>query len=469
MASSLANRVVAYLVVSQFVAFATGWIVTIILGFAGVGAFEAFGRTADELASARMIQLVVASLVRDDEGSLRIDPIPELRDEERRVPSLKIAVFDAGRSQAISGSSPELIAALAGVIKISPTHTHFVLPGDPTLSPRGLVEPVRTPFGRLHAAVYSPKFVLSDLFYAILADFRRLAGFFVVTALISAGAALFAVRRGLTPLRAIADEAARMDMDMLHRRLPVGEVPAEITPLVDGINIALERLAAGAARTRRYTANAAHELRTPIAILRARLDNLEELPVKGALLSDASRLQAIVEQLLVAARLTERQVGLDQEVDLVTSVREVVFLYLRLAIECDRMIEFEACAPRAVTRGNRRAIEAVVANLIDNALRAEPSGGVVVVHIGPGATVAVIDHGEGVALAEREMIFEPFWRKSEATPGTGLGLAIAKELMENMRGKIGVEETPGGGATFKLIFPETADVPEALRLPPRTS
>ncbi|WP_246722083.1 sensor histidine kinase [Methylosinus sp. H3A] len=149
--------------------------------------------------------------------------------------------------------------------------------------------------------------------------------------------------------------------------------------------------------------------------------------------------------------MTERQIALAQEVDLVTSVREVVFLYLRLAIECDRMIEFETCAPRVVAHGNRRAIDAV-ANLIDNALRAEPSGGAVVVLVGPGATVAVIDHGEGVAQAECEMIFEPFWRKSEATPGTGLGLAIAKELMDNMHGKIGVEETPGGGATFKLIF-----------------
>lgn len=252
MASSLANRVVAYLVVSQFVAFATGWIVTIILGFAGVAAFEVFGRTADELASARMIQLVVASLVRDDEGALHIEPIPELRDEARRVPGLKIAVFTAARSEAVSGSSPELIAALAGVIKVSPTHTHFVLPDDPTPSPRGLVEPVRTPFGRLHVAIYSPKFVWSDLFYAILADFRRLAGFFVVTALISAGAALFAVRRGLTPLRAITDEAARIDMNILHQRLSVGDVPSEIAPLVNGMNVVLERLAAGAARTRRY-------------------------------------------------------------------------------------------------------------------------------------------------------------------------------------------------------------------------
>ncbi|WP_409455312.1 hypothetical protein [Methylosinus sp. H3A] len=74
-------------------------------------------------------------------------------------------------------------------------------------------------------------------------------------------------------------------MNMLHQRLSVGDVPSEIAPLVNGMNVVLERLAAGAARTRRYTANAAHELRTPIAILRARLENLEGLPIKGALLT----------------------------------------------------------------------------------------------------------------------------------------------------------------------------------------
>lgn len=461
MVRSLANRVVAYLIVSQFVAFAAGWLVTLALGFAGFGLFEGIGRTADELASTRMIGLVLASLKRDADGALRLEPIPELRAEARDTPRLKFAVFDTARNVAAAGSSPELIAALTGTVKVNPTHTHFVLPGDQIESPQGLVEPVRTPFGRLHVAVYAMKFISRDLLYAIYEDFRHLAGFFLVTALVSAVAAVFAVRRGLKPLRAVADGAACIDMNMLHQRLPVGEVPAEVAPLVNGMNVALERLAAGAARMRRYTANAAHELRTPIAILRARLDNLEEIPAKGALLSDASRLQTIIEQMLVAARLTEGQVAIDQEVDLAASIREVVFLYLPLAIECDRTIYFEAYAPRNVARGNRRAIEAVVANLIDNALRAEPSGGAVIVHVGPGATVAVIDHGQGVAQTEREMIFETFWRKSEATPGTGLGLAIAKELMDEMCGKICVEETPGGGATFKLIFPELTNIHES--------
>ena len=98
----------------------------------------------------------------------------------------------------------------------------------------------------------------------------------------------------------------------------------------------------------------------------------------------------------------------------------------------------------------------IISNLIDNALRAEPAGGAVIVRVGSDATVAVIDHGEGIAESDRTLIFEPFWRKTEATPGSGLGLAIAKELVEALGGRIWIEETPGGGATFKLWFSLTA-------------
>ena len=106
-----------------------------------------------------------------------------------------------------------------------------------------------------------------------------------------------------------------------------------------------------------------------------------------------------------------------------------------------------------VIRGSEFALQSVIANLVDNALRAEPAGGTVNLRVGADAIVEVIDHGEGVAEMDRELIFEAFWRKSEQTPGAGLGLAIAKELMGALGGRIWVEETPGGGATFKLSFP----------------
>ncbi len=79
----------------------------------------------------------------------------------------------------------------------------------------------------------------------------------------------------------------------------------------------------------------------------------------------------------------------------------------------------------------------------------------VLVRVRSDAVVEEIDHGEGVAPVDREAIFEPFWRKSEVTLGSGLVLAIAKELMAKLHGRIWIDDTPGGGATFKLLFPAT--------------
>ncbi|WP_292534256.1 HAMP domain-containing sensor histidine kinase [Methylocystis sp.] len=449
---SLTRRIVGYLVVSQIAAFVIGWLLTVGLGLAGV---DRFTSSWDELGAERATKMVIASLIRDESGLVRIEPIPELQAENLRAPQMMIAAFDFSTKAPIAGSSKELVGALEKVIEVNSTHAHFVLPSDPKTPPLGFMEPRWTRFGRMYMAVYRTKFRWDDIFHSMKSSLQWLIAYVVAAILMSTGTAWFAVRRGLTPLRAVADEAAHIDMNSLHKQLPVGGVPTEITPLVKAMNNALDRLAASAVRMRRYTANAAHELRTPIAVLRARLDNLEETPVKGDLLCDASRLQAVVEQMLIAARLTEQQATLDQEVDLAKSIRKVILGYLQLAIECDRMIEFEAGTSPVITQGNQRAIESIVANLVDNALRAEPTGGTVLVRVGDDAVVEVIDHGEGVAPSDREMIFEPFWRKSEATPGTGLGLAIAKELMDKHGGRIWVEETSSGGATFKISFQRT--------------
>ncbi|MBM3625220.1 MAG: ATP-binding protein, partial [Alphaproteobacteria bacterium] len=124
-----------------------------------------------------------------------------------------------------------------------------------------------------------------------------------------------------------------------------------------------------------------------------------------------------------------------------------------LAIRDGREIEYLGPSGAVFVRGNKVAIEAVVANLIDNALRAEPRGGSVAIRVNENATIEVIDHGAGVAEDDRRAIFEPFWRMSEGASGAGLGLAIAKELVSKLKGRIWVENTPGGGATFKISLP----------------
>jgi signal transduction histidine kinase len=458
---SLARAVVLRLVVAQLCAFVFGGIFT--MG-AEVAHIAFFRLTVDEIAAPGTCNLVIASLVRGPDGSVRIEPNAKLRAEMRRTPLLKYAAFDEAR-RPIAGSSPELSSTLerTGVIQISQAHLHFNFPGDPETTPLGYMERRRTPFGWMHIATYRQKFHWTDVFTYLHDILEYLSLYILSVVSFSIGATFYAVRRGFAPLRAVGAQVERIDLDSLGDGVSARDAPIEIRPFIDKINAALARLAANAARMRRYTANAAHELRTPLAILRARLEDSEEPTFKVDLKRDASQLQAIVEQMLIAARLTERQASLDQKVDLADAIRQVVTDYSPLVLDCDRRIEFETATPPIFVRGNRRAIESVVANLIDNALRAEPLGGTVLVRVSADAVVEVVDHGEGVALSDREMIFEPFWRKSEATPGTGLGLAIAKELIEKLGGRIWVEDTPHGGATFKLSL-ERVDELKAGRL-----
>lgn len=449
--TSLARRVVARLILAQLIAFAIGGFLTIGLE---LFQFAFFRLSQDEMATHRVSRFVIDSLARGADGALLIEPNAQLQAELKRTPSLKFAVFDETRTP-LPGSSSELVSALtkAGVIQITAAHLHFNLPGDRETTPLGYMERRRTPFGWLHVATYRQKFQWSDILSHLFNEMSWGTAIVVSVLLLSTVTAWFAVRGGLSPLLIAARAVERIDLDSLDRRIGVEGVPVEVKPFINAVNASLARLDASAARMRRYTANAAHELRTPLAIMRARLEDTEEPTFKTDLQRDASQLQAIVEQLLIAARLTERQAPLDQHIDLVDAIRQTVIDYTPLIIECERRIEFESATPAVLVRGNRRAIESVVANLIDNALRAEPKGGTVMVRVRDDGVVEVVDHGEGVAESDRELLFEPFWRKNDATPGTGLGLAIAWELMEKLQGRIWIEGTPGGGATFKLWFP----------------
>nr|WP_255609540.1 HAMP domain-containing sensor histidine kinase [Methylosinus sp. Sm6] len=241
-------------------------------------------------------------------------------------------------------------------------------------------------------------------------------------------------------------------MSSIDRRIADAGVPREALPFVEAVNQALERLEKGIAAQRRFTANAAHELRTPVAIMCAHIDNPDEETFRRDMKRDARRIRSILEQLLAAAKISSHDAALAEEIDLRELILNMVVDLMPLAIDNRKKIEVDSPSSPVIARGDPRALESAFANLIDNALRAEPEGGIVLVRVRADATVEVVDHGEGVDAADREKIFEPFWRKSEATPGTGLGLAITKEIVERHHAQISVASTPGGGATFRIAF-----------------
>ena len=447
---SITFRLIAHLVPAQILAIAVGWAV---LTGLELGGFWSWSVKIDSLATGRTENLLVASLFRGDDGGLRIEPTAALREEMKRVPTLKFAAYDPSRKKIVRGSAAELTPLFVDPPAISLVATTYFFVDDMERLALGVVESESTAFGELRIAIYGERFRWDDPFLLLGDQFTFYWPYIIAGVLLCSAGTWLAVLRGLAPLRNVADEAAKIDIDELNQRLSEGGVPAEILPLVGAFNDTLARLDAGVGRLRRFIANAAHELRTPLAILSVRLGAPEEPTFKRDLKRDLRRAQYVVDQLLATARLAERSIEVLREVDLVSIAKSVASDAAILAIKHRRRVEFEAPSAPVVIRGSEFALQSVIANLVDNALRAEPAGGTVNLRVGADAIVEVIDHGEGVAEMDRELIFEAFWRKSEQTPGAGLGLAIAKELMGALGGRIWVEETPGGGATFKLSFP----------------
>lgn len=451
---SLSSRLVLYWIVGSLLAFfSTPATVHIPLAFF-------WGRDhshALELwTTKRARDVVVDALRRAPDGTLYVEATEALRSHKERNSDFRFAVFNPETGALLPGSHTELaetFTALMGNVEVFGSLFH--LSKDANVKARGYIRTTLTPFGKLGTIVYGSDFHWDDVLYQLKAYVvtENLLAYLPLGALISV-IGFSVVRRGLAPLRMAAGKIRQMDVDTLDQRIPRVNLPSEVLPFIDAVNAAFQRVHESVARQRRFTANSAHELRTPIAILCARLDKMEDGPFKREIQRDASRIKTILEQLLVLAQIEERgEANRAPELDLREAIRSTIADYMPIAFDHNRHIDFDAPDAAIIVRGYRWAIESVVTNLIENAARAEPNGGTIIVRVLMNANVEVVDHGPGIALADREMIFEPFWRKSDATRGTGLGLAIARELMDKLGGRIWVEETPGGGATFKLSFP----------------
>ncbi|WP_024881946.1 HAMP domain-containing sensor histidine kinase [Methylosinus sp. LW3] len=448
-APSLALRVALCLLVAQVLG-ASITIIVVQLHWATQPEARSGGQWND-LAEHRMTDLIVQSIRRAEDGRLFFEPIDALREEYARSPKLEIAILYASTNEPIEGSAPRLADLFSRAPAVRLKHSIFTLADEPDIGARGHVEDVRTPYGRMRIAMFGHLFDWTDVLGLVSDIFPEHFNNYAIDIVGVMLIGWLALKRGHMPLRRLAREAERIELDSLHQRLPTEGVPAEIMPLVTAMNSALARLDESAERQRRFLANAAHELRTPVAILVERLYGPEEPQQKNLIRRDVARLENLVEQLLSNARLdrqSDKSLGM---IDLVAIAESVLDDHALLAAKMRRNIALEHDGAQRSARGDRRAAESVVANLLTNALRAEPEGGTVTLRVGD-MTIEVVDHGEGVPAEERGAVFEPFWRKCDAEAGTGLGLAIAKELMEKLGGRIWVEETPGGGATFKLKF-----------------
>ncbi len=274
----------------------------------------------------------------------------------------------------------------------------------------------------------------------------------------------FGIRHALLPV----EDIRRALHGMEHRAMqPLDTLaaPAEIRPLVSEFNAVLDRLEQAAEAQQRFVANAAHQLRTPLAGIRTQLELLLRSPdaadreartrhCVGAL----ERLGHLINQMLVllSAEPGGRHAGLAELIDVRDVIRECSPDWIRLAESRGLDLGFELDAARVT--GDRLLLGEMIANLVVNALNYTPAPGEVTVRCRSAegcSLIEVEDNGPGIPPAARQQVFERFFRLPDAgQPGSGLGLAIVREIAHGFQGEVEVLDPPGGrGALLRVTLP----------------
>ena len=266
----------------------------------------------------------------------------------------------------------------------------------------------------------------------------------------------------LRPLQRVAADVRRRDGQSLTP-LPSAGLPDEVAPLVVALNALLQRLRQSLDTQRAFVADAAHELRSPLTALKLQLQLLQRASGDGERAAAAAALGAgidraarLVEQLLALARSEPGAAPLTpQRLDLSELVRVAVADTVPLALARDTRIELRADAPVFV-EGDRAALTVLVRNLADNALRYAPRGARVEVQVSQPAGVAVLqvdDSGPGIPAAERERVFDRFYRRgSNDESGSGLGLAIVRSIAQRHGATVALGDSALGGLQVTLRF-----------------
>ena len=263
---------------------------------------------------------------------------------------------------------------------------------------------------------------------------------------------IWIVKRAIEPLTSVSNLAESIGPANANIRLPTGDVPQEVLPLVRGMNAALDRLDTGLRLQREFNANAAHQLRTPLTVLLANIDALKDPAIADRLRTDVEHMSRIVSQLLLVARLETLSLDLDEVVELNGATADIAANLAPLAIASAKSIELVHADQPIYLRGSNFALRAALGNLIENAINHTPVGTSVCLRVTSGPSIEVTDSGPGIMAEQRARIFERFWRADKSKNGAGLGLAIVAQVMKALNGSVSVANAPGGGAQFALNF-----------------
>lgn len=289
-----------------------------------------------------------------------------------------------------------------------------------------------------------------EIYYFLL---RLFGGWIGVPLFITIGVVTpWIIHRSLRGTRAIAEEAFTIDLSRKGKTLDISTVPAEIQPLVSAFNEALQRLWQAADERERFLADAAHELRMPIAVLGTRLSSFPPSEGKNRLKLDLSRLENLAEQLLdlqrIGRTLRDRKI-----VDLTEICREVASDMAPLIVEAGYLFSVEIHDKAICVLADSGSLRRLMISLLHNAMIHGGGTGEITIGIDKFGVIRVLDCGPGIPPAERTNVFQPFYRLNATGGGSGLGLHLARETVLLLGGTIRISDAPKGGAAFIVSLP----------------
>jgi len=427
----------------------------ITVGVLAYRAYETAGSLHDRELSLRAEDLA-GSVRLDDAGNPRVELPPSLVRDYSAGAGTDVYAIRAADGHVIAASPQSFADRIKGWPAPGDDPSYFRLAGHDGSSESyyGLSIALDSPAGPLWVSVAhagEANTLVQSLLWEFGTDLTWIIPLFT---LVTLAIGILAIRGGLKPVRAVSRMAAEIGPHTTSVRLPEKHLPSEIAPLVHAINHALDRLEQGFAVQRQFTANAAHELRTPLAIITGALDSMAETSELASLKHDIARMNRLVEQLLRVARLDAISLDVSDPVDLEAVAGEVVAMMAPWAVAQDRAVALAGSGGPVWVKGNTHAIQDAIRNIVENAVLYSPRGDEIEVRIGPAGTVSVADHGPGIPAVDRERVFGRFWRgKGAGIEGAGLGLSITRDIMTRHGGSAGIKDNPDGGTILVLSFP----------------
>lgn len=390
---------------------------------------------------------IAGAAVRDSHGNLVLRETPQLKALKEQNEALWFVVATIDRASVSYGTIPPAYARLADLVHL---FNDADIRGSSASKEVATIDSAKTAVGDLRILFGG----VADKGWPVFALLARAYPIYASLLAVALPAIFIAVPKivgyALARVSDVAEKAGQIEPRQQGARLPIDGIPKEVSPLVFAFNGTLERLENEARKRQRFLIDAAHELRTPIAIMQTRIDGMPDGPERSRLLNDVVRLADSAEQLLDFER-NDQVTDIDGVVDLVEISRTAVADIAPLAIAAGYQISFQSDVERFERIGNAPALARAITNLIRNAIDHCDGRGEITVSLLADGSIAVADQGPGIAAEHRDLIFEPFYRVTPKSQGTGLGLSLVKQVATNHGGNVFVQSRElGTTVTIKL-------------------